>query len=210
MGEQHPRIKAGISEGDRPWGKANVSPTAPLGSQPFHQLSLVYIGGDYHLTLNAFGPEKPDKGLPDFCGIANYRFRCPINGGGSLQHGHPAVGWLLRGLTAAADADVSQTWLPLVVPNLPWASFKVDQGSGWLGLSTGPDGAWWLACLPFAGDGNTVVIDAGRLLMDHADDASLLLRVPPDLPLPVYEGLKRFYYGLKRDAESPRYGGNFA
>jgi hypothetical protein len=202
MGEQHPRIEAGISEGDRPWARVDLTPaTLPRGvsHQQLHIMYIMYIRGDYFLSLDIFGPDKPDKSLPDFCGMANFRFRSIVNGGGSLRYGYPAAGQLLRCLTAAAKADASQLQPPQVEPNLPWAAFKIDEGSGWLGLFTGPDGAWWLTCLPFAGDGNTLVSD-GPSLMSHADDASLLVRVPLELPLPVYEGLRHLYNGLKRDA----------
>lgn len=208
MGEQHPRIKAGIIEDDRPWARVDLTPaTLPRGVS-HQQLHIMYIGGDYFLSLVVFEPDKPDKSLPDFCGMANFRFRSIVNGGGGLRYGYPAAGQLLRGLTVAAKADASQLQPPQVEPNLPWAAFKIDEGSGWLGLSTAPDGAWWLACLPFSADGDT--LSDSPSIMRHAKDASLLVRVPLDLPLLVYEGLKRLYYGLKRDVESPRFGGNFA
>ena len=209
MGEHHPRIEAGISEGNRPWARVDLTPATLPHGVTHQQLGMAYIGGDYFLSLDIFGPDKPDKGLPDFCGMAKFRFRSTGNGGGSLRYGYPAAGQLLRGLTAAAKADASQLQSPPVEPNLPWAGFKVDEGSGWLGLFTGPDGAWSLTCLPFARDGKTLVSD-GPPLMRHADDASLLVRVPLDLPPAVYESLKQLYNGLKRDAASSPYGGNFA
>ena len=207
MGKHHPRIEAGISEGDRPWARVDLTPvTLPYGVAP-KQLGIMYIGGDYFLEVTAFGPRRSPQ--REFFAMAKFRFRSTGNGGGSLRYGYPAAGQLLRCLTAAAKAQASQLQPATIEPNLPWAGFKVDEGSGWLGLFTGPDGAWWLTCLPFARDGITPVSD-GLPLMDYADDAGLLLRVPLDLPPQVYEGLKRLYDGLKRDAASPPFGGHFA
>lgn len=206
MGEHHPRIQAGVSEGDRSWATVDLTPaTLPHGVTP-KQLSVTFIAGDYHLEVQAFGPNNSRQ--REFFAWAKFRFRSTRNGGSSLRRGSPAAGRLLQCLTAAAESQASQSQPATIKPNLPWVSVMVDEGSGWLGLSTAPDGAWWLACLPFAADGDTRVSDSPSI-MSHAKDASLLLRVPLDLPPQVYEGLKRLYDGLKRDAASPRHGGNF-